>query len=412
MQPWPASQYLARMAEVPELQERVARIALAVPSTQNVRVHEDLADVALALPVQLALRFVGPAKGWCQDPSFSRIADKIGALIEKFLGDGEVDAALQLSEALFDPENRTTANLESGHEAWEYEQSIRNFVPPLVAAGGLRALEILTTCLLKLVRTRSGSERLEAEYSYIWRPAIESHDQNLHRSDARQALIDAVRDGAQSISTPTELPAIVQHLEAAESPLLNRIALHLLRVAPEVPTDLIASHLLDRERLHNINSWHEYTLLARERLPEAFESDEQSQIVRWAVELAIERAMDARPGEDEESEDPEVTERRVRAYERLRALERFREVVPAEFQARHEELEREFGKAEHPEFLTYHGGVWRGEASPKAARRAADALGRRAHRLPEIVDTSDRPASPDGSVSRRSGTGAEQPRGD
>lgn len=366
MQPWPASQYLARMARVPELQERVVRIALAVPSTQNARVHEDLADVALAVPVQLALQFVGPAKTWCQDPWFSRVADKIVALIEKFLGDGEVDAALHLSEALFDPENRTTGNLESGHEAWEYEQSVKKLVPPLVAAGGLRALGIFTTCLLKLVRADNGSERLEKEeYSYIWRPAIETHDQNLHGSDARQALIDAVRDGAQSLGTSTELLAVVQQLEAAESPLLNRVALHLLRVAPEVPSDLIASHLLDRERLHNSNSWHEYTLLARDRLPD-LQLDEQLQIVRWAVEHAIGRAREERPGEAEESADPEVTERRVRAFEHG-ALERFRGVVPADFQARHEELEREFGKAEHPEFLTYHGEGWLGEPSPKAA---------------------------------------------
>lgn len=49
---WPESQYLARMARVesPAVRETVLGIMLQVPETENVRVHTDLADAALALP--------------------------------------------------------------------------------------------------------------------------------------------------------------------------------------------------------------------------------------------------------------------------------------------------------------------------------------------------------------------------
>jgi hypothetical protein len=44
---WPESRYLARMAAVPEAQETVLRIALAIPASENSRVHDDIADIAL-----------------------------------------------------------------------------------------------------------------------------------------------------------------------------------------------------------------------------------------------------------------------------------------------------------------------------------------------------------------------------
>lgn len=359
MPPWPASQYLARMAAVPELQERVAQIALNVPATRNFRVHEDLADVVLHLPMDLALQFVAQAKTWCQDhPWFSRVSDKIGGLVERFLDAGEVEAALQLAAALFDPENRPGAGLQIGHEAWAYEQSLHKLGPSLVAAGGLGALEIMTSCLVKLLRADASL--------HLWRPAIEPHEQNFsHGSDARQALINAVRDGAETIVTadPTQITAVVEHLEAAESPELDRIALHLLRVAPNVPVELLKSHLLDRNRLNGRKIWHEYTLLAQSRLGE-LGRDDQVQIVQWALERAAERAAEEGPGDLRE---PEAQGRSDRAFEH-RALARFREALPEEFRTRYEELEREFGRVEHPEFLSYHsGGVSVGPTSPKTS---------------------------------------------
>src|SRR5213593_2211477 len=53
--PWPESRYLARMAKLGEAQEVVLSIALEIPDTENVRVHEDLAEVALALRADMAV---------------------------------------------------------------------------------------------------------------------------------------------------------------------------------------------------------------------------------------------------------------------------------------------------------------------------------------------------------------------
>src|SRR6266851_5508790 len=44
---WAVTRYLARIADHPETQALVLEVALAIPETENTRVHEDLADVAL-----------------------------------------------------------------------------------------------------------------------------------------------------------------------------------------------------------------------------------------------------------------------------------------------------------------------------------------------------------------------------
>ena len=52
---WPESRYLARMAAIPKAQDTVLKIALTIPASENGRVHDDIADIALSLqPVQAA----------------------------------------------------------------------------------------------------------------------------------------------------------------------------------------------------------------------------------------------------------------------------------------------------------------------------------------------------------------------
>lgn len=51
---WPQSRYLARMTKVAP--EAVAEIMTRIPETENIRVHDDFASAALALPPKLAAR--------------------------------------------------------------------------------------------------------------------------------------------------------------------------------------------------------------------------------------------------------------------------------------------------------------------------------------------------------------------
>lgn len=67
------------------------------------------------------------------------------------------------------------------------------------------------------------------KYSYIWRSAIEDHEQDGHKEDARAVLVDAVRDaalGATSTSSPAEL-AIVMSLLQSPYQTLTRVGIYV-----------------------------------------------------------------------------------------------------------------------------------------------------------------------------------------
>src|SRR5450759_3967567 len=65
---WPESRYLARMSTVSEAQAAVLEIALRIPETENVCVHDDLMDIALNLQPHQAAILVPRVCVWVQDP--------------------------------------------------------------------------------------------------------------------------------------------------------------------------------------------------------------------------------------------------------------------------------------------------------------------------------------------------------
>jgi hypothetical protein len=96
---WPESRYLVRMAErEPEI---VRKIALEIADTENVRVHEDLADVALELPPHLAVEFVPKSKKWLESRYQFLLPEKLARLVRHLADGRQVDASLELAGCLF-----------------------------------------------------------------------------------------------------------------------------------------------------------------------------------------------------------------------------------------------------------------------------------------------------------------------
>src|SRR5712691_4883649 len=182
--PWPASRYLARMASVTEAQETVLTIALQIEATENIRVYEDLADVALALPANLGAQFVPQAKRWIECPYLSRLPQTLGALISHLAQGGQHEAALDLARSLFmalpDPRAEEEAySLTPEPRArftpcW-YEHVLHTHAPDLVAAAGMDALQLF--CMLLdaalLLSRRLEEEESPEDSSCYWRPAVE-----------------------------------------------------------------------------------------------------------------------------------------------------------------------------------------------------------------------------------------------
>ena len=188
---WPESRYLLRMASLkPEV---VLEIILRIPDTDNVRVHEDLANAALAMPAGMATQWIGKEVNWIegQQRLYFILPDRLGALIMHFATGGEVEQALILTRSLLavlqDPKAkekkkdddafRLPVEPQARFDLWDYGQILKKYIPYLVTAAGMKSIILLCDLLQTAINL---SEKVSPEdYSHIWRPAIEEHEENL-----------------------------------------------------------------------------------------------------------------------------------------------------------------------------------------------------------------------------------------
>ncbi len=383
---WPESRYLARMARLAP--ETVQKIALQMPDTENVRVHEDLISAACSMPPELASDLARKEAAWVgsQEHLYLLLPEKLGELVSHLSRGGQIDVALVLARPLLavlpPPERTATPEEDEGFrltpeprarfEPWYYEQILKKHIPELVRVAGERALSLLCDLLEDAIRQ---SRRLEEgaapeDFSYIWRPAVEEHSQNRlrGRTALRNLLVSAVRDAAEEMTRtdPAVLPNLVRAFEERSWNIFHRLTLHLLRVFPDVDIALVTERLTDRARFDELGLRHEYTSLAHDQFGR-LSPDDQAKILDWiATGPNVEEFM---VGEEEwtgRRPTDEEAEKYVKAWRRNR-LAPIRDAVSPEWGHRYDEWVSELGEPEHPDFAAYSTGVWVGPTSPKGA---------------------------------------------
>ena len=186
---WPESRYLARMANLePEL---VLKIILDMPETENIRVYEDFADAALAMPPQVSAKLIKKAKIWAQSPYQHFLAKKLGDLMTKLANAGMIEEALDLAKTVLvlipDPRRKKEEKEDeqislspepiSRVDKWDYETILKENIPDLITSSGVRTFDFLCDLLEQYIELsqRKGKADAPNDYSWIWRPAIEDH---------------------------------------------------------------------------------------------------------------------------------------------------------------------------------------------------------------------------------------------
>ena len=389
---WPPSRYLARMAgQVPD---KVAELALRIPETTNVRIHEDLVDAALAMPADIARRIVPKAVGWARSKYQLRLADRLGKLVNHLALGGQAEKALDLAKALLELHQEQKEAMEgfdgetyqlppepkSVLSDWNYEQILKKHVPDLVKAAGLEALNLLCDLLEEAITLSGRTEDAEPEdYSYIWRRAIETHDQNEGR-DLKGSLVSAVRDASETItsSNPMLVHDVVRCLRYKSHKttlrkwkVFERIVFHIIREHPDTALDLVRNELTDVAKFEDPGLQHEYRLLLKKMFG-AFEPSEQQTILSWIEggPLDIEDRVRLRTEATGMAMGPEDIEKYKRSWQ-LNKLAVFSESLPKPWADKYTALVVEFGQPDHPEFTVYSTGVMTGPRSPKGSTELA-----------------------------------------
>ncbi|MBD1930076.1 hypothetical protein H6F74_28195 [Trichocoleus sp. FACHB-90] len=284
---WPQSRYLAQMAS--HEPETVLDIALKIleTRTKNVIVHEDLAQAALAMPPELAARWVEKETEWLREQGYldDYLADKLCELVNYLTHENQVDTALSLLRELLAvlPASQSSSSLgepSTRLNEYYYNELLQNNVPKLREVAGEGTFKMLCDLLEEAVRLSASPD-----YSHHWRASIKDNPNGI-----RELLISAVRDATEHLAenNPVAVRTLVPVLESYNRTIFQRLSLHLLYRFPNESQELIEERLTNCERFQNQGELYEYKLLMKEQFSN-LSSEAQETIFTWIAEGAIDK---------------------------------------------------------------------------------------------------------------------------
>jgi hypothetical protein len=241
---WPALHYLSRMAQTSP--DDVARVALAVPRTENIHVRAALVGIAKALPAKLAQPFADRIDDWLiegEHPIAYPLVDNAIGLLEKFATEGYEKAALCVLAALLRPisppeQEDFRRDPEARIPNWDLGRTMARLLPTIQNLGEPALGELVKLLAQALAMDhRNGTDKWE--------------DYEDHHDTLRDHLVSATRDSAIRIieSNPSRLSEVIALCEKQRWVFFRRLALTLLQRFYAAAPDLAVAWTLDRPYL-------------------------------------------------------------------------------------------------------------------------------------------------------------------
>jgi hypothetical protein len=356
---WPQSRYLARMAALAP--DEVAKVLKAL-HTENWSVVHDVLEAARAMPPSIAAQLVDTIGVATSYSMADLLIDDVGKLVEHLAVGGEPDAALSLARQAFAIGDGASTMQTLRHDGHFYLESLQEHVVPSLAVARPREfIPLLLKWMAQVLKGR-GPESNSDDTSFIWRPAIEQHEQNQDATFAAE-LLDSLRTACE-IGIRSGIVSLNEVLAMMHSPagqVLSRLRVHLIAEFADQDLTLARETMMDPGLFENAWTKHEYARLLGMRWP-LLTPPEQERWMTW---------VDAGPeGIREDYYDkPDDSERtaKQRAYWQFQRLHWVRDHLAGERRAFHDRMLAEHGKPNLADFNVYHGpGRW-GYESPMSA---------------------------------------------
>ncbi len=211
---------------------------------------------------------------------------------------------------------------------------------------GIEGIQIFDSYLKDIL------EQLENDlWSSLWQPAIEDHEQNKHRKDAENVLIQAYRDSIDGFIriNPDEASEYVKSMLVSEYQTIRRLAIYVIGRNYHLFTDVV-DQLLDEEYLDS-NYRHEMWHFLNKSYPRL--SDPQKEKI---LELISSITREDDKGEYRAG---------ASAYNKAIWLSAIKDHGDREAQLYVENTELAKTEPDHPDFSSYMSVGWGGRKSPK-----------------------------------------------
>ncbi len=358
---WPESRYLARMA--PLAPSEVATVFASL-QTDNMSIVENMISAGIAMPAEFSARLVERVKEAAQTRTpwfpFKDASDLCVHLAEG----RQTDAALTLADSLFTPAFDEGQDEPRRRDMYWYFEGLKKLVPVLVPDRPLGLLKRMCDWLKAAVDAKDRVDQESgSDLSYLWRPAIEEHEQN-RRHDFAGSLVGCLRQGFE-IAIETEglsFDAALSVLQQYTYLIFRRLRLHLINEFAEKAPAFAREAMLNRGLFDDDDFKHEYAVLVGRRLS-LLTPEEQTGWLGWidaGPDMSnfddVVRAREGRAATDED--------RRKRIeYWQLNKLHCVREHLQPERRQRYEQLLAQYGEPELADLNTRISTSW-GVQSP------------------------------------------------
>ena len=224
----------------------------------------------------------------------TNFAPEIVKWINHLLKEKQISSALKLLKILSTPkiqkpyQNRDK-EVEAiiGKERPTAEPPLKYYYMKELLKKGIEALrqiatyevtEILSSALEKAILIEYGHLKYKSDHSFIWRPAIEEHQQNSEHSDFKVALLIALRDSTEILANEKrdETKELLKIYISHNYSIFRRLAIHLLRINFNHYKGIANELSSDMSLLRNGEIYHEYYLFLRDNFSKLYKHIQQS----------------------------------------------------------------------------------------------------------------------------------------
>jgi hypothetical protein len=363
---WPQGDYLRRMLQKDaSVAPSVAELVEGAMTSANPRVHEASVLIAALLPEPLCVVAAERETVWLKKQTFVPflLAEAVGTLAGALAAHRRPEpvAALLRTVIRFDVVSDDGGNeIRLRTDRLALEQLLTEVVPKLAATCGIAILGIVSDALQAFRVAQHPGLTPPTDYSYLWRSTIEKSDEN-DRGDLRDAMIDALRDGAAALASidHDSRRQVLEWLSERPWNIERRIALHVTSIGMD--SEFAGTLAAQCDLLTSDDCWHEMTRLLRAHGPRF------SDAARTAVATCIESLATS-------------TEDELQRRQQWRQLGRLLEPLPPELASLAAQRREEFGPTPASDGPALPRASWVATITPLSRQQLA------LMELPEIVE--------------------------
>ena len=276
---WPMSMYLARMAAKDP--DAVLSAYLRI-ETKNLSIIHDMSRAARSMLPAQAARLVAKIMSCFEAAGYAAEYADLLEVANSLTENGQEETSLKLFTFLFRPKGDDRRLSDYRH----YFAKANERLIPLLARNRPDAIsEILSRWIIEAIQGKSYiKENDPYDFSPMWRPAIEEHDQNsdytqmsLHVGALRNVYENAI-DAAKS-----SLDECLAKLAARPFSIFQRMRVHLINHYADRIRDNAVSLMMDKSRITDLVYKHEHAMLMGNRW-DMLTTEQQATWLSWIHE--------------------------------------------------------------------------------------------------------------------------------